>query len=289
MSHAASPSTGRQYGVARVCRVWEIPRSTVYARWTLAEAPPERRRRGPRTPWSDEELVGQIRAVLEESEFVGEGYRTVWARLRLRGVRTSKRRTLRLMREHSLLAPTRAGRPHGPKAHDGTITTTKPDQMWGIDLTSTMTRREGTASIFVLVDHCTSECLGLHAARRATRFEATEPLRQAVPLVFGASEQGRAAGLALRHDHGSQFMSDHFQAELRVLAIESSPAFIREPEGNGCAERFLRTLKEQLLWIEAFDTVDKLHAALDAFRHRYNNGWLVEKHGFKTPSAPVTP
>jgi transposase InsO family protein len=257
----------------------------VYARRTLAQAPPERRRRGPRTLWSDEELVAQIRAVLEASEFVGEGYRKVWARLRIKGVRTSKRRTLRLMREHTLLAPTRPGRPHGPKAHDGTITTSKPDEMWGIDLTSTLTRREGTASIFVLVDHCTSECLGLHAARRATRFEATEPLRQAVPFAFGAYESGRAAGLALRHDHGSQFMSGHFQAELRFLGMEPSPAFIREPEGNGCAERFIRTLKEQLLWIETFDTVDELQAALDAFQHRYNHGWLVTKHGFMTPSA----
>ena len=285
MSHAASPSTGQVYGVARVCRAWGIPRSTVYARRQGAAPTREPRRRGPRTPWSDEELLLHIRAVLEADEFVGEGYRKVWARLRLAGVRTSKRRTLRLMREHNLLAPTRAGQPHGPKAHDGTITTTMPDEVWGIDITSTVTRREGTANVFVLVDHCTAECLGLHVAMRATRFEAIEPLRQAVPFAFGAYEQGRAAGLRLRHDHGSQFLSDHFQAELRFLGIESSPAFVREPEGNGCAERFIRTLKEQLLWIRTFDTIAELQAALTTFRQRYNHAWLVEKHGFKTPAA----
>lgn len=42
-------------------------------------------------------------------------------------------------------------------------------------------------------------------------------------------------------------MSDHFQDELHFLGVVSSPAFVREPEGNGCAERFIRTLKEQLL------------------------------------------
>jgi putative transposase len=285
MSHAASPSTGVRYGVARVCRMWEVARSTVYARRQAAGAPCAPRRRGPRTPWPDEELVGHIRAVIEAGGFVGEGYRKVWARLRMIGVRTSKRRTLRLMRENTLLAPTRAGHPHGPKAHDGTITTSRPDEMWGIDMTSTLTRHEGTASIFVLVDHCTAECLGLHATLRATRFEATEPLRQAVPFAFGVYEDGRAAGLALRHDHGSQFMSAHFQAELRFLGIESSPAFVREPEGNGCAERFIRTLKEQLLWITTFDTLAELRAALDRFRHRYNTCWLVEKHAFNTPAA----
>ena len=131
---------------------------------------------------------------------------------------------------------------HGPKAHDGTITTPKPDETWGIHLTSTLTRREGTASIFVLVAPCTSECLGLHATRRAVRFEATKPRRQAVPFAFDAYEQGCAGGLALRHGRGSQFLSDHFQAELRFLGIASSPAFIREPKGHGCAERFIRTL-----------------------------------------------
>ena len=39
-------------------------------------------------------------------------------------------------------------------------------------------------------------------------------------------------------------MSDHFHIELRFLGIASSPAFVREPEGNGCAERFICTLTE---------------------------------------------
>jgi transposase InsO family protein len=89
----------------------------------------------------------------------------------------------------------------------------------------------------------------------------------------------------LRHDHGSQFMSDVFQAELRFLGIASSPAFVREPEGNGCAERFIRTLKEQLLWIEHFPTIEALRAALLAFRDRYNREWLIERHGHRSPAA----
>ena len=57
------------------------------------------------------------------------------------------------------------------------------------------------------------------------------------------------------------------------------------PEGNGCAERFIRTLKEQLLWIETFATVEELRLALVAFKQRYNDQWLVERHGYRTPSA----
>ncbi len=60
---------------------------------------------------------------------------------------------------------------------------------------------------------------------------------------------------------------------------------MRAPEGNGCAERFIRTLKENLLWVRAFDTVEELRRALLEFRETYNATWLIERHGFRPPSA----
>ena len=98
-----------------------------------------------------------------------------------------------------------------------------------------------------------------------------------------ASAGGGAEGLRLRHDHGSQFMSDDFQNELAFLGIESSPAFVREPEGNGCIERFFRTLKEQLLWVRHFQSVPELVRALEEFRALYNQHWLIERLGFEPP------
>jgi hypothetical protein len=88
------------------------------------------------------------------------------------------------MREHSLLAPSRVGSPRGPRNHDGTIIPDTVDIMWGTDMTTTWTA-EGQAAVFVAVDHHSAGCVGLHAARRGTRFEALEPLRQGVRLHFG--------------------------------------------------------------------------------------------------------
>ena len=286
MSRTTSPSTGRPYGTTRICQLWEVPRSTVYERRARARRPLRpAAKRGPRQAWTDEALTEQVRAVLAASPFTGEGYRKVWARLRLAGVRTSKGRVLRLMREAGLLAPTRVGRRRGPRAHDGTITTERPDEMWGTDATSCLTTREGNATVFIAVDHCTQECIGIHAARPGTRFEALEPLRQGLREHFDGYEADLARGLALCHDHGSQYLSDHFQEELRFLGIRSSPSFVAAPEGNGCAERFIRTLKEQLLWVEHFETVEELRQALLAFKQRYNQHWLVERHGHRTPAA----
>jgi putative transposase len=152
MSQATSPSTGQSYGLARVCRVWGVARSTLYWQRQASSAPSARR--GPVGPCPDDELVDHIRRILAASPFPGEGYRKVWARLRHGGIRTSPRRVLRLMRTHQLLAPSRQGHPHGPKAHDGTIIPAQVDTMWGTDMTSTFTRQEGQVAIFIAVDHC---------------------------------------------------------------------------------------------------------------------------------------
>jgi putative transposase len=283
MSRAISPSSGKPYGLALVCRTWRAARATVYRHLAPPRTEPAQRR-GPAGPMSDAALLAAIRTVLAGSPFHGEGHRKVWARLRIMGVRTSKRRVLRVMGENDLLAPSRVGSPRGPRSHDGTIIPETVDTMWGTDLTTTVTG-EGPAAVFVAVDHCSVECVGIHAASRATRFEALEPIRQGVRDQFGGFAKNIARGLSVRHDHGSQYMSDTFQKELDFLGAESSPAFVRAPEGNGCAERFIRTLKENLLWVQTFDTIEELRQALLAFRQTYNSTWLIERHGFITPTA----
>ncbi len=83
----------------------------------------------------------------------------------------------------------------------------------------------------------------VRALKRRSRFTLGFGITT-VPLVLGIGE-----GLVLRHDHGPQYMSHAFQQEIAFLGIESSSSFIKAPEGNGVAERFIRTLKDQLLWL----------------------------------------
>ena len=266
MSGAQSISTRRASGVQRVCRVWHRARSSVSARRQATRSPARCRRRGPIGAAPDDVLVAHLRRVLEAAPFHGEGSRKAWAKLRVAGMRTSKERVRRLMREHDLQAPPRAGHAHGPKAHDGTITTEAPDGMWGTDMTATVTVAEGAAVVFVAVDHCATACIGLHAAKRGTRFEALEPIRQGIRERFGGIGDGVARGLRLRHDHGSNYLADDFQQAVAFFGIDSSPSFVREPEGNGVAERFIRTLKENLLWVRRFETIEELRLALLEFK-----------------------
>ena len=61
-----------------------------------------------------------------------------------------------------------------------------------------------------------------------------------------------------------------------------STSFVRAPEGNGVAERRIRNLKEQLSWIEIFETVEDIRVAMQQWHKRYNAQWLVQRHGHRT-------
>lgn len=283
MSQSTSPSTHQPYGVAAVTAAWHLPRSTFYAVKASQQRPySARAKRGPKTKHSDAELTELIRQEIAASPFHGEGHRKIWARLRYNGIRTSKPRVLRLMRQAQLLAPSRhPAMP--PVEHTGHIVTACPNQVWGTDGTMTMTLQDGNVTVFAAIDHCSADCVGIHAVKRATRFEALEPLRQGVREHCGGFSAQIAAGLILRHDHGSQYMSNDFQNEVRFLGMQSSPSFLRQPEGNGCIERFFRTLKEQLLWVRHFETVQELQQALLVFKQTYNRRWLIARLGYKSP------
>lgn len=52
---------------------------------------------------------------------------------------------------------------------------------------------------------------------------------------------------------------------------------MRQPEGNGVAERVIKTLKEQLLWVRYFPTIEALRKGLAEFADLYKASWLSER------------
>ena len=287
MAQASSPAGGQTYGIRRVCQAWGVPRSSFYAAQAPAPesavppCPPTRR--GPKPFVSDEALLAAIKRDLETSPWTGEGHRKVWARLRVRdGIRVSRKRLLRLMREHALLSPHRARR-RDEDSHERQIITEAPNVMWAIDATQVTTVQHGKIWIFGVAEHWNAEFLGWHVTKRGTRFEATQALSMAVRQQFGHLSAGAARGLALRHDHGSTFMAAHFQKQVRFWGISPSYAFVAEPETNGVIERFFRTLKEQVIHGRVFQTIDDVRDAIRDFAARYNAEWLIGKNGYRSP------
>jgi transposase InsO family protein len=85
-------------------------------------------------------------------------------------------------------------------------------------------------------------------------------------------------------DHGSQYISDHFREQIRYWGITASWAFVEEPQTNGVAERFNRTLKEQAIYGRIFRNVEEVRVAVKTFVEQYNAEWLIEKMGFRSPT-----
>jgi len=286
MAETISPSTGRRYGIAQVCRIWDVPRSSFYADRRRADAttkPVPAQRRGPKPAVSDDTLLAAIRADLARSPWHGEGHRKVWARLRVMdGVRVARKRVLRLMREHALLSPHRA-RTRDDTPHDRQIITEAPNLMWGSDATQIMTVRDGKVWLFGVAEHWNAEALGWHVAKRGDRYAAVQAVSMAVRKVFGHINSSAARGVALRHDHGSAFLAEHFHNQIRFWGMTPSYAFVGEPETNGVIERFFRTLKEQIVHGRIYQTIDEVRDAVRDFVARYNAEWLIEKNGHRSP------
>jgi len=280
------PGTGKLYGVERVCEAWGVPRSSYYGRQASAQpgkVVPVLRRRGPKPVVSDEVVLQAIKDDLAASHFVGEGHRKVWTRMRYdKRIVVGRNRVLRIMREHALLSPARM--PFvPPDPHDGIIVTDAPNVMWGTDGIKIWTVDEGWGWCFPVVEHWNAECLGVHVCKTGDRFAALEPVAQAVLATTGSVSPDAARGLLLRLDHGPQYLSDHFQRQIAFWGIAPSFAFVKQPQTNGVAERFNRTLKEQVIYGRRFRNFEEVKRAVAAFAVLYNQHWQLEKLGYKSP------
>jgi putative transposase len=272
-----------QWPVAVVCRVLGAPRSTVYAR----RQPKLPARPGPATAIGDHDLLQLIRRLLRTSPFAGEGYRKVRARLRREhGVGVSGKRVLRLLRREGLLAAQRVRgrrRPRPMTARSsltGRTSAGAPTPPWpGPGSTA------GCGCLCAWIT--TSAEAWAHVAKVGDRFAALQPVYDAVIDRWGRLDADVARGLSLRHDWGPQYRSGHFLGSIGWLGIADDAAFLGEPETNGCAERWIRTLKEQCLWAELHDTIEELRQAVSGFVDRDNTSWLIQRHGHQTPRRPI--
>ena len=289
MSATISLTSAKAYGVERVCAIWAQPRSSFYAgrrnhSTGSAEPATPAQKRGPKSVWSDPALLSKIRADLARSPFQGEGHRKVWARLRVVDeVRVSRKRILRIMRENQLLSPYRCRKATGEK-HTGTIITEDPNVMWGTDGTKIFTLDDGYVWLFSAVEHWSAECVGWHVVKHGTRYAALEPIAMGLHNIYGSVPAGVARGLSLRMDHGTQYLSDHFLQQIRFWGIQPSFAFVCEPETNGVAERFNRTLKEQASYGRLFRNIHEVRSAVADFIEQYNQHWLIAKLGYRSPA-----
>lgn len=244
----------------------------------------QRKRPGPKVQVDDQSLLVAILDVMTTSPFVTEGTKKVHARLRRQGIKASRNRVNRLMREHGLLSPQRS-EPGDPKRHDGTIIPDGINQIWGTDGTLFGTINGDLLWLFAVIDHYSDEILGWHIVNvgQGDRFAALEPIKQGLRKICGAVGRDIGKGIAIRHDWGPQYIAHDFKTELKFFGLKNSPALVHEPQTNGVIERFFKTLKMECLWIHDFTDVEQAREIVGPWMELYNTQWLIERHGHKTP------
>jgi putative transposase len=257
---SAGKATVKQY-----CEVLRMPRSTYYASQSPPSVPAPRTTRAQSRGVRSRDLLAALRA--QAKAHPAWGYRKLWATLRRAGMAVSLRRVYELCRAWRLLLP--PDRPNRQPAPRGHVTVPDSNRRWATDLTTVWTPSDGLVAVTVLVDCGDRSVLGLTASKSQDAPTVLGPVQAALVAHFDVPAHV-PAGLELRTDHGPQYTGSDCATLCRRWRLDHTLAPVGRPTGNAVAERTIRTLKEECLWLAEFDSLSELQAALDAWRVHFN-------------------
>ena len=225
-------------------------------------------------------IVERIDAIKSAHPFWG--YRRVWAWLRHREhLLINKKRVYRLMRALGLLVPQKPKRacrsPRSkPKAD-------RPLQYWGIDMTKFMIPSVGWVYLVIVLDWYSKKIVGHNLSLRARRQEWEAALDQALQMEFPDGVRGKR--LKLISDNGTQPTSVKFIENMALLDIEQIFTSYNNPKGNAETERMMRTIKEEVLWLQEFNSFDQARQKVDHWiTHDYNQLYPHSVLNYKSPN-----
>jgi transposase InsO family protein len=269
--------------VTLLCETFSLSRAAYYA-----EA---RRRRGepgavanvialPRRPryTAAEVVLLRIREVLEREACAAWGVRKVWATLRREGLKVSRKRVHAIMRAHGLVLA-RDCEPGEPRR--GHVAVPEPNRRLATDLTTVWTRRDGVVALVPTID------CGDRTAVIAVTVDQHGPavlasVEQKLVAAFG-SPANVPEGVELRTDHGPQYTGADCMALCARWHVAHTYAPVGRPTGNAVVERFIRTLKEELIWLRDWESADELRAAIAAWLDHYHHRRPHQALNWQTP------
>jgi transposase InsO family protein len=157
----------------------------------------------------------------------------------------------------------------------------RPNQWWGIDMTKVMIAGFGWVYVVIVLDWHTKKVVGHYAGVRSKAEHWLLALEMAVNAQFpnGVRDQG----LNLMSDNGNQPTSLSFMRACSVMGMNQAFTSYNNPKGNADTERFMRTLKEELAWINEFRSAKEFFNALDLWINEYNNSYLHSALGYLSP------
>ena len=230
------------------------------------------RRRGPSAhDLGDAELARLISEACESSRGI-YGAPKVHMELLRRGVRTSRKRVARLMRDNGWKGTTRgcARRPKGaprapapqadaaPDLVGRDFSASGPDEAWFADITYVRTRR-GWLYLALVMDIWPGRAVGRSMSDRMGAALADDALRTAI------ARRRPPAGCTRRSDHGSQYVSLRLGRTMRENGIRPSMGAISSPWDNAAMESLMGLVKAECVHARTFESREQ--AAPEIFEY----------------------
>jgi putative transposase len=269
--------------VRRLARTFSEPVSTV-GRWIGPERNKAARQRH-RPVCDNPSIRERIHHLCDQPRHLMFGYRRIWALLRREGMIINKKSVWRIMHEMNLIRPKIWHKPYRPKRIEK-MRPTHPNHNWQIDMTS-FTLSDLTALYLVMVTDCYSrKIVGWTLDKRCRAGEWSGALRMALESE-GLTTKEACNKLTIRSDNGSQPCSKKFVEYLGQTGVRGQYTGYNAPDDNAFIERVIRTVKEEEIWPNMYDTVWEARAAIEAYVNYYNQERIHSALGYRTPNEIV--
>lgn len=261
--------------VSTLSDVLDVPRSTVYYRPVKAE----------RMCVVDKSLAAKIWDIIER--FPMFGIRRVWAWLRYRmGVIVNRKKVARLMRIKGWTLKKRIVGQR-PRVQFRTSVTDRPNERWATDISMVFCgERDGWCSFVAVIDCCTREILGWELSHAARAKTAERALESALINRFGWV-RGGPKGMMIRSDNGLVFGSKLYRRLIREYGLKQEYITPYTPEENGLVERFMRSFKEECVWLSRFDSIEAAREKISKWIDWYNTERPHQALDYKSPNKKM--
>jgi len=134
----------------------------------------------------------------------------------------------------------------------------------------------------VLLDWYTKKVVGWDLSLRSRAIEWKEAIDMAIQREFPGGVRG--SGLKVISDNGSQPTSTSFMRDMRTLGIEQIFTSYDNPKGNADTERMIRTIKEEVVWVNEFSSVEEARGRIGRWIEvDYNKLYVHSELGYRSP------
>jgi putative transposase len=158
----------------------------------------------------------------------------------------------------------------------------RPKQYWGIDMTKFLISSIGWIYLVIVLDWYTKKIVGWNISLRSRAAEWKEALDMAIQREFPGGVRG--SGLKLISDNGSQPTATSFMRDMATLGIEQIFTSYDNPKGNAETERVMRTIKEEIIWLNEFASFEEAKEKIGRWiQEDYNKLYMHSQLGYMSP------